>query len=288
MALRGALTHRKTRRLAKLLDIPLPYALGVVEALWAVTRDRTPRGDIGHMTNQDIADEMWIDDPAADALIDALVQSGWLDIHPTYRLVVHDWSEHADDTTRKRLHRAKLNFADGMPPLRTAQIDQRAERDSATPESIGNKYPATDMSGHVQTCPDMTGLPEAEAEAEAEPLTLSLTLDESATESPSARECAAAAAEGGSDAFAQLNRAIEELFKLAARPLPENLSHWKIPYKLCERHGVTVEQMADCIRAQPPRFTEHCLFGLAQAHKGVAAVHSTPTACPQPAAEVLA
>jgi len=276
MALRGALTHRKTRRLAKLLDIPLPYALGVVEALWAVCRDRTPRGDIGHMTNQDIADEMWIDNPNADALIDALVQSGWLDIHPTYRLVVHDWSEHADDTTRKRLHRSKLTFADGMPPLRTAQIDQRAESDSANPESFGNKYPATDMSGHVQTCPDMTGLPEAEAEAEAEPLTLSLTLPESEPESTNPREDADAAAESGADAFAVLNQRIEQLFKRADRPLPERLSNWKLAVKRCEMHGLTLDDMVDCLRKQPPVVTDRCLHDLASAHKGVAAVLTQP------------
>jgi len=288
MALRGALTHRKTRRLARILDIPLPYALGLVEALWAVCRDRTPRGDIGHLSNRDIADELWIEDPGPDELIDALVQAGWVDVHPVFRLVVHDWSEHADDATRKRLHRNRMTFADGMPALRNQQIDQRAEREAADKAADNeSKYTDVSVSGHVQTCPDMTGLPEAEAEAEAEPLTLSLTLDESETESPSARECAAAAAEGGSDASAELNQRIKRLFERAGRPLPEHISPWRLAVARCELHNVSPDDMVACLQAQPPSFTDRCLHDLATARKEVAAVRTTPAAGPQRAAEVL-
>lgn len=39
MALRGTLTHRKTRRLARLLEVDGPTALGILEALWHVTAE---------------------------------------------------------------------------------------------------------------------------------------------------------------------------------------------------------------------------------------------------------
>lgn len=110
MAIRGTLTHRKTRRLSRLLDIPPCYALGVLEALWHVTAEQSPTGDIGRMSDQDIADEMfYVGD--ATALILALIESGWIDNHPTFRLVVHDWDQHADQSIKRKVARHGLTFA---------------------------------------------------------------------------------------------------------------------------------------------------------------------------------
>lgn len=112
MALRGSLTHRKTRRLAILLEMEVPCALGILEALWHVTSTHAADGAIGRMTNQDIADEMfWTKD--ADALIATLVKAKFLDEDPKHRLIVHGWSEHADDATNRKVARNGLYFADG-------------------------------------------------------------------------------------------------------------------------------------------------------------------------------
>src|SRR5690242_14091937 len=130
MAKRGVLTHRKTRRLAKILGVEIPCALGLMEALWHVTSDRTPRGDIGTLTDQDIADEMfWTSDPAP--LIAAFVEVGILDADPTYRLTVHGWSEHTDDTTRKKLEYNGWDFVDGEPPRRAKGEPPKPRRDAA-------------------------------------------------------------------------------------------------------------------------------------------------------------
>ena len=110
MAIRGTLTHRKTRRLARLLDIPPCYALGLLEALWHVTAEQAPTGDIGRLSDQDIADEMfYVGD--ASALIFALIESGWIDNHPTFRLVIHDWEQHTDQSTKRKVARHGLTFA---------------------------------------------------------------------------------------------------------------------------------------------------------------------------------
>lgn len=104
MALRGTLTHRKTRRLAKILGIPVPCALGLMEALWHVTAEQQPDGAIGRMSNQDIADEMfWEED--ADQLIGAFVESGLIDESQEHRLVIHDWTRHADQATKRKVAR---------------------------------------------------------------------------------------------------------------------------------------------------------------------------------------
>jgi hypothetical protein len=84
MALRGTLTHRKNRRLAQLLSIDPPAALGHAEALFHVTAEQAPAGDIGRLSNVDIAMEMFSSlDP--DVLVKALADAGWLDAHPEHR-----------------------------------------------------------------------------------------------------------------------------------------------------------------------------------------------------------
>jgi hypothetical protein len=118
VALRGSLTHRKTRRLAQALRIAPCFALGIMEALWHVAAENAPSGAVGRMTDEDIAMEMFYDDDPAK-LIEALVVSGLLDRDPVHRLVVHDWHIHSDDATDNKLARATQYYANGeMPRMR--------------------------------------------------------------------------------------------------------------------------------------------------------------------------
>lgn len=139
MALRGTLTHRKTRRLAKLLKLPLPCALGIMEALWHVTAEQTPDGAIGRLSNQDIADEMFWDGDA-DMMVEALVGAGLIDESADHRLIVHDWPDHADDATHMRMARSLKRFADGsIPNMRRFSA---AERDR-----LSAQYAHTERTG---------------------------------------------------------------------------------------------------------------------------------------------
>lgn len=91
------------------LEIPLYAAVGLLEAMWNLTARETPQGNIGKLTDHDIADHLgWTKEPSI--LIDALVQSGWVEGHPDHRLIVHDWHDHADDAVRKSLQRSNLPF----------------------------------------------------------------------------------------------------------------------------------------------------------------------------------
>jgi hypothetical protein len=114
MALRGTLTHRKTRRLGNLMHIPACFALGIVESLWHVTGEQAPTGAIGKMSDEDIAMEMFYDGDAP-AMILALVQSGFLEANEEHRLIVHDWHIHASNSVRLELMRRGERFADGSP-----------------------------------------------------------------------------------------------------------------------------------------------------------------------------
>ena len=92
---REAIGHTKMKRLCRRLDIPLWQAVGLLETLWGLTAREAPRGDIGKLSDEDIA--LAIDYRGAESkLIEALIGSGWLDRDPVERLVIHDWADHAD------------------------------------------------------------------------------------------------------------------------------------------------------------------------------------------------
>ena len=104
MALRGTLTHWKTRLLANELGVSSAHALGLLEALWHVTAEDAPSGNIGRLPNKAIVMQMFTDiEP--DRLVRAMITSGHLDEHPNHRLIVHDWDQHADYNTKRKVLR---------------------------------------------------------------------------------------------------------------------------------------------------------------------------------------
>jgi hypothetical protein len=142
MALRGTLTHWKTRLLADQLGISPAHALGLLEALWHVTAEDAPSGNIGRLSNKAIAMQMFTDlDP--DRLIDALIASRHLDVHPVHRLIVHGWSDHADNHIHAWLARRCLRFADGSIPNSGQLNHYEREQFYAWLEDEGEPKPRT-------------------------------------------------------------------------------------------------------------------------------------------------
>lgn len=153
VAKRGALTHRKIRRLAKILGIDQCDALGVFEALVHVTAEQAYRGDIGRMSNADIAEEMFTSrDP--DALMDAFIEAGLIERHEGYRLVVHDWSDHADDSTRKKLSRNGEKFWNGDPPYKP--------KGGTSPDDVATCPDMSSQGGDMECLPVPEPVPEPE------------------------------------------------------------------------------------------------------------------------------
>lgn len=112
---REALNHTKMKRLCRRLDVPLYQAVGILETLWNLTSRQAIQGDIGKLTNEDIA--LGIDYRGDEnQLVECLVHSGWLDLNARHRLVIHDWAHHADDSVHMRLARARSFFWDGSRP----------------------------------------------------------------------------------------------------------------------------------------------------------------------------
>ena len=126
--IRGTIEHPKTLLLAALLDIPHAQAVGHIEALVHWTAKYAIRGDVGKFPNAMIAKgALWEGDP--DTFIDGLLnargegQHGWLEEHDQFRLVVHDWHHHADNTTKKKMRRNGMTFWNGDPPFQNSSGD---------------------------------------------------------------------------------------------------------------------------------------------------------------------
>jgi len=114
---RGTHDHPKLKALARTLGVPRPHAIGVLELLWYFTATYAPRGDVGRYSDADIAEACeWPPDRDPSELVRALVSCRWLDEHPTYRLVVHDWPEHADPYVHATLAKRGETFYDGTIP----------------------------------------------------------------------------------------------------------------------------------------------------------------------------
>ena len=131
MALNGAYEHRKTRRLARTLGMDPWAGLGLMEAVWAWVRKAARDGRIEPDQWEDLAEYLSWRRPAEELtklLVDAKFideQNGWW--------WVHDWDQHADDTTRKSLERSGKGFANGSPS-RQWRKGESLKREESSPE----------------------------------------------------------------------------------------------------------------------------------------------------------
>src|SRR6516162_936176 len=114
---RGTPEHPKMKELARLLNIPLYSAVGIMEMLWHFTAKYAPQGDIGKFSDADIAAAVGWEVRSGSKgvrtevrLGSALVHAGFLETSPQHRLVVHDWHDHADQAVARRLARQRLDF----------------------------------------------------------------------------------------------------------------------------------------------------------------------------------
>jgi len=160
---RGAVESPKVRRLSKRLRTGLATTVGHLELLWHFTSKQAPAGDVGRWADDEIADACdWEGDPAE--FVDALVAARWLDPCPTFRLVVHDWHEHADDALRKAMRRrdaslrgvrwedAEASFA--RPAAEIPESLRSAWREwQPTAANGGQRQPTADNGGHLPPSP---------------------------------------------------------------------------------------------------------------------------------------
>lgn len=162
MALRIVPEHPKFAHLQSILKLPKYGTLGILEALWHFCGRFTPQGNIGRYSDEKI--ESWIGwDGAPGLLIAALVESGWLDRDERHRLLVHDWREHADRTTRRNLARNGTEFIhlDGHVRDTSATLEGRAG--TVARGSSQEAEPGADTQASV-TIVELPAAPEAPPE----------------------------------------------------------------------------------------------------------------------------
>ena len=149
---REALSHTKMKRLCRRMDIPRYQAVGILEELWKLTEREAWRGDIGKLSNEDIA--LGIDFRGDEhSLVAALEYSGWLDKSDEHRFLIHDWWDHCEDMIHMRIARAHEYFADGRVPKLTRLGDR--ERASAH----GFYFERTDISAVRTLCTPLHSTP---------------------------------------------------------------------------------------------------------------------------------
>lgn len=92
--------HPKTKKLARLLGVSLPAAIGHLHFLWWWALDFAQDSVLDKFDVEDIADAMhWDGDP--NELWDALIASGYVDLTETGS-VIHDWAEYAGKLLERR------------------------------------------------------------------------------------------------------------------------------------------------------------------------------------------
>jgi hypothetical protein len=93
--------HPKTKRLSRLAEISLPTAIGHLHLLWWWAIDYAQDGDLSKYEAGDIADAMnWSGD--AKVIVEALVNSGFLDRESDAGLSIHDWHDYAGRLMEQR------------------------------------------------------------------------------------------------------------------------------------------------------------------------------------------
>lgn len=89
---------------------PETVAVGVLERLWHATIANAIQGNVGKLSDEDIAEAVgWLGN--ASCLIDALVESRWLDRCEVHRLVIHDWHLNAPNFVAGNLKKHGREFA---------------------------------------------------------------------------------------------------------------------------------------------------------------------------------
>jgi len=130
-------SHPKTKKLARLLSVPVPQAIGHLHCLWWWVIDYVQDGDLSDVDPDVIADGAeWTGDPVLfiDALVNATKErggSGFLD-RDGDRLVVHDFEEYigrhmeraAKDAARKRGERGQPADDQGKSTARPTDVQR--------------------------------------------------------------------------------------------------------------------------------------------------------------------
>jgi len=100
----------KFAKLKRRLKLCHWQAVGVLESIWLFTQLNSPGGNIGKLSNEDIAAGIeW--DGDADEFVEAMIAIRFFDVCPVNRLIIHDWEEHCPTWVKGNMVKYGKKFA---------------------------------------------------------------------------------------------------------------------------------------------------------------------------------
>lgn len=141
--------HPKTKKLARLLAVSVPTAVGHLHGLWYWALDFAQDGALGQYDPEELADAaMWEGDPRQ--FVEALVAAGYLDkAGESGALTLHDWYDYAGRLMEQREAKKEQN-----------RLRKQRQRERQKAEACDNHAGVTAMSrgtdGSVTPLPYLT------------------------------------------------------------------------------------------------------------------------------------
>ena len=140
--------HPKTKKLARLLGVNLPTAVGHLHYFWWWALDFAQDGLLTKYDADDIADAMqWDGDP--NTLLDAMISAGYID-DTDEGLAIHDWAEYAG----KLLERRAKDRARKRAAAEAAGVPQPIRRKSAGKDEEDDETPSASFVTNQPTIPN--------------------------------------------------------------------------------------------------------------------------------------
>lgn len=165
--------HPKTKKLARLLGVSLPAAVGYLHYFWWWALDFAQEGTLEKYDGYDLADAMqWDGDP--DLLVESLISSGYIDDTDS-GLVIHDWGEYAG----KLLERRAKDRARKRAAAEAAGVPQKFRRNSEGDDEESAETPSASFVTNQPTNHNQPTVPNRTNRTEpTTPTSASATLQE--------------------------------------------------------------------------------------------------------------
>lgn len=147
--------HRKTKRLARLLEISRPQAVGHMVFLWAWAYDHAPDGCIERFDVEEIAEEAgWEGEPLR--FVEALHEASFVDADGTF----HDWEEYAGrllskrEANRERARTARMAYRATLPNPTEPDPTQPNQTDPTEQNQLLETAPSAASKQNAGQVPD--------------------------------------------------------------------------------------------------------------------------------------
>jgi hypothetical protein len=220
----------KFKALSKRLQLPLCWTVGILEGLWVFACHNARDGDLSRFSDLELAG--WLEYPGNETeLIDALVETGWLDRNGD-TVFVHDWNEHKPNWLKgiqQRNEKEKPSRKPSYAPSSEPSSSPSSEPSTEPPKTKPNLKPKTITPS--QTLPEPEPLSAAWEEVVVECVKLGMDHPEVACEYAKNRGCLASEAMRQVEHFKSHLGAwgIGLLYKVIEHLRPEKRVQWPKP-----------------------------------------------------------